>query len=407
MLPGEVDFALDPRHRRRQARRRGGLAHGDQAPLVPSDDRRLAQRPQPRRRRRAQARGGRLRRAAPRQPRLPRPGRPRGRAGRLRGRAHADQQLVPGPVDPHGGADPADRAAEVPRRVPPRLPLADARGADGGDVPADLRRAAAAERRRRRRRHRAAALRRLPHEGRALRAGGRVPAGLPRGVGRRAVRLRGRARPRRGRARARRARAAADLHRRLVAGGDRGRRAAGRRVPDVGRAAGAGRREARPRARGGGARRARGALRHPPARDRARHVGGGVGRGRPAAGGPGPRGDREGAGEARRVAVRGAAADGRAARAAAPTRSRSRRTCGRASASCAAARGPRSSAATRRSPTASRSTTTLGIDEFILSGYPHLEEAYRVGEGVLPVLRRRGLLEPAAAPVEPALSAVG
>jgi alkanesulfonate monooxygenase len=34
----------------------------------------------------------------------------------------------------------------------------------------------------------------------------------------------------------------------------------------------------------------------------------------------------------------------------------------------------------------------LGIDEFILSGYPHLEEAYRVGEGVLPELRRRGLL---------------
>jgi alkanesulfonate monooxygenase len=34
----------------------------------------------------------------------------------------------------------------------------------------------------------------------------------------------------------------------------------------------------------------------------------------------------------------------------------------------------------------------LGIDEFVLSGYPHLEEAYRVGEGVMPVLRRRGLL---------------
>jgi alkanesulfonate monooxygenase len=34
----------------------------------------------------------------------------------------------------------------------------------------------------------------------------------------------------------------------------------------------------------------------------------------------------------------------------------------------------------------------LGIDEFILSGYPHLEEAYQVGEGVMPVLRRRGLL---------------
>ncbi len=34
----------------------------------------------------------------------------------------------------------------------------------------------------------------------------------------------------------------------------------------------------------------------------------------------------------------------------------------------------------------------IGIDEFILSGYPHLEEAYRVGEGVMPALRRRGLL---------------
>jgi alkanesulfonate monooxygenase len=34
----------------------------------------------------------------------------------------------------------------------------------------------------------------------------------------------------------------------------------------------------------------------------------------------------------------------------------------------------------------------LGIDDFIFSGYPHLEEAYRVGEGVLPALRRRGLL---------------
>ena len=28
----------------------------------------------------------------------------------------------------------------------------------------------------------------------------------------------------------------------------------------------------------------------------------------------------------------------------------------------------------------------LGIDEFVLSGYPHLEEAYQVGEGVLPLL---------------------
>jgi alkanesulfonate monooxygenase len=35
----------------------------------------------------------------------------------------------------------------------------------------------------------------------------------------------------------------------------------------------------------------------------------------------------------------------------------------------------------------------LGIDEFILSGYPHLEEVYRVGEGVIPELRRRGLID--------------
>jgi alkanesulfonate monooxygenase len=38
----------------------------------------------------------------------------------------------------------------------------------------------------------------------------------------------------------------------------------------------------------------------------------------------------------------------------------------------------------------------LGIEEFILSGYPHLEEAYWFGEGVLPELRRR-----AAASSEP------
>ncbi|MGV1050302.1 MAG: LLM class flavin-dependent oxidoreductase [Solirubrobacterales bacterium] len=35
----------------------------------------------------------------------------------------------------------------------------------------------------------------------------------------------------------------------------------------------------------------------------------------------------------------------------------------------------------------------IGIEEFILSGYPHLEEAYQVGEGVIPVLRERGLLK--------------
>jgi alkanesulfonate monooxygenase len=35
---------------------------------------------------------------------------------------------------------------------------------------------------------------------------------------------------------------------------------------------------------------------------------------------------------------------------------------------------------------------SLGITEFIFSGYPHLEEAYWFGEGVLPLLRDRGHL---------------
>ena len=34
----------------------------------------------------------------------------------------------------------------------------------------------------------------------------------------------------------------------------------------------------------------------------------------------------------------------------------------------------------------------LGIDEFVLSGYPHVEEAYWFAEGVKPVLSHQGLL---------------
>jgi alkanesulfonate monooxygenase len=40
----------------------------------------------------------------------------------------------------------------------------------------------------------------------------------------------------------------------------------------------------------------------------------------------------------------------------------------------------------------------LGISEFVLSGYPHLEEAYWFGEGVRPELARRGLLAGNRAP---------
>jgi alkanesulfonate monooxygenase len=41
---------------------------------------------------------------------------------------------------------------------------------------------------------------------------------------------------------------------------------------------------------------------------------------------------------------------------------------------------------------------SVGISEFVLSGYPHLEEAYRFGEGVLPELTRRGLWHHPAPP---------
>ncbi|MDI9914042.1 LLM class flavin-dependent oxidoreductase [Rhodococcus sp. IEGM 1379] len=34
----------------------------------------------------------------------------------------------------------------------------------------------------------------------------------------------------------------------------------------------------------------------------------------------------------------------------------------------------------------------IGLDHFILSGYPHLEETYQFGEGVRPILEKRGLL---------------
>ncbi|MEB8337221.1 LLM class flavin-dependent oxidoreductase [Streptomyces endophyticus] len=38
----------------------------------------------------------------------------------------------------------------------------------------------------------------------------------------------------------------------------------------------------------------------------------------------------------------------------------------------------------------------LGIEHFVLSGYPHLEEAYWFGEGVIPELAARGLVAPVA-----------
>ncbi|MFI8236877.1 LLM class flavin-dependent oxidoreductase [Streptomyces sp. NPDC085866] len=46
----------------------------------------------------------------------------------------------------------------------------------------------------------------------------------------------------------------------------------------------------------------------------------------------------------------------------------------------------------------------LGIEEFVLSGYPHLEEAYWFGEGVLPRLAAQGLWRhPAGEPTDPSV----
>ena len=46
----------------------------------------------------------------------------------------------------------------------------------------------------------------------------------------------------------------------------------------------------------------------------------------------------------------------------------------------------------------------LGFDEFILSGYPHLEEAFWFGEGVMPILREMGHLPPLDATHAPVFS---
>ena len=256
-----------------------------------------------------------------------------------------------------------DRAAQVPRRVPARAALADARRADGGDLPAHLRRPAAAQRRHRRRRRPSSAASATASTRTSATPAPASSSTSARRLDGRAVRLRRRALPRRGRARARRRpTVAADLLRRLLAGGAR---ASPPRHADVYLTWGeppAQVAEKLDRVRELAAAQGRelrfGIRLHVIARDTVR---GGVGGGRPAARrhGPGRRSRRaqanlrrlESEGQRRMAALHG----GQHA-----TASRSRRTCGPASGSSAAAPAPRWSAATRRSPTASPSTTSSG-----------------------------------------------
>ena len=66
--------------------------------------------------------------------------------------------------------------------------------------------------------------------------------------------------------------------------------------------------------------------------------------------------------------------------------SRSRPISGRASVWCEAAPARRWSAIPRRWRRGSREYQALGIETVIASGYPHLEEAYKVAELLFPEL---------------------
>ncbi len=300
----------------------------------------------------------------------------------------------------HRHGQPELRAAEVPGRLPARLPLPDARRPDGVHLPAAHRRTAAAQCRHRRRKPRAAAYGDfLDKDARYRRTGeflsvvrelgtarastctgsicgveearlSRPPEPVPRGV-----------------------------LRRLLPGGRRGRGPARRRTLTLGRAARAGRRRRPP---GSGSFAARHgphpALRHPAARHHPGHRRAGLG-----GGGPDARrlrrGDRTGrATGPRPQRVGGAAAHARPAR----------RQPGEPGdplnlwAGVGLVRGGAGTALVGSHDEVVeriKEYHALGIDEFVLSGHPHPEEAYWFGEGVPPRLAAQGLW---AAPRRPA-----
>ena len=162
-----------------------------------------------------------------------------------------------------------------------------------------------------------------------------------------------------------------------------------RRLPDLGRAPG----QVAEKITWSGSRPRPGpdaALRHPAARDRPGHRGGGLGRGGPAArtwtrrdrqpsrpSGPATRSARTGCGPCTPYRDGGSAQDLDLPEPVGRRRAGPRRGGHRPGRQPRAGRRPH------------RGVRPLGIDEFILSGWPHLEEAYWFGEGVLPEIRGR------------------
>ena len=280
----------------------------------------------------------------------------------------------------------------------PGLTVAVPRRADGRHVPEPLRRPAAAQRRHRRREPRAADVRRLPRQGRPLRALRRVPRDRPARCGA--------ARPSTSRASTCRVEDAVltqlpDPLPEIYFGGSSP--AAGEvaaKHADVyltwGEPPEAVAREGRVDPQAGRRRGPRGpALRHPAAHHRPRHLRGGLGRGRPAAG--------------RHLARRRSRGAGRAASRASPWASAGCSTLNGGSkdgleihpnlwAGVGLVRGGAGTAMVGSHAEIAdlvEQYAAVGIEEFVLSGYPHLEECLLVRRGRA---ARAGPARPVGAP---------
>ena len=292
------------------------------------------------------------------------------------------------------------RAAEVPRRLPARADLPDAGRADGRDLPAALRRAAAAQRGHRRRGARAARA--------TATTSTRTPAtpaptssstssrgswdGAPGRLHRRAPAGRGRDGRPRARPACRRSTSAGRRGRRT------GRRQARRRLPDLGRAARAGRREDRLDAALAAEDGPQGALRHPAAHHHPRHRRGGLGGGGPllAASTPRSRASRRGW---RAASPRGSAGCSPCTGAAPRRPADSPQPVGRRRPG-GGARARLSSAATTRSPTASPSTPSASTSSS--SPAPARGGGLLVRRGRAALLAARAAATPVRAAAAPA-----